>query len=200
MNTIEKANVLAYHRHLLHEPIEHFAKLGWCDSNSQQKRFEALTGLADLSNNVILDVGCGFGDLKPFLDHRFHDFVYLGIDHLPEFITEATRLHAHKPSTFFQAADFVTDGLPEVDYVLASGAFSYQTDNTIFLSRMIEKLYQVARKGLAFNLLDSETFRSGDLLKSYNRYEVLSFCLRLGNRVELVTGYLEDDFTIWMDK
>lgn len=200
MNALEKANVLVYHRQLLQQPINPAEKLGWNDLIAQQKRFEVLSKLADMSNSIILDAGCGWGHLKPFLDTCFHNFVYLGIDHLPEFITEAHQQCGHYKDTYFQQADFITDSLPHVDYVLASGSLNYQTENLMFPFLMIEKFYRIARRGVAFNLLDEEKFRSNNLLKSYNRFEVLSYCLRLAERAELITGYLEDDFTIMMYK
>jgi hypothetical protein len=63
-------------------------------------------------------------------------------------------------------------------------------------------MYQHAKKGVAFNLLDNDYHRypTDHVLKSYNRYEILSFCLRLAHRAELVTGYLPDDFTIMLYK
>jgi trans-aconitate methyltransferase len=200
MNTIEKANIIYYHRQCLQENKEPATVMGWRDAASQQKRFEALTSIASMSGSVVMDLGCGLGDLKPFLDQRFQDFVYLGVDYIPEFIDEATKRYAGLRDTFFQQADFTVDGLPHVDYVLASGALNYKTSNDLFVIRMIEKMYTLARKGVAFNLLDKEKFPPDDLLRAYHKHEILGFCLRLANRAELVTGYADDDFTIMLYK
>jgi SAM-dependent methyltransferase len=147
-----------------------------------------------------MDAGCGLGDLKPFLAQRFTNFVYLGIDMIPELIDAASRRFEHEKDTSFINADFTVDGLPEVDYVLASGSFNYQTDNEMFLYRAIRKMYGCARKGFAFNLLNEETYTPTEVIKSYNKYEVLGYCLRLANRAEMKIGYLADDFTIMMYK
>jgi trans-aconitate methyltransferase len=36
-------------------------------------------------------IGCGYGDLKQYLDQSFSDFTYIGIDQMPEFISEAKK-------------------------------------------------------------------------------------------------------------
>lgn len=200
MNVIEKANILYHHRQWLQQEQTDAQRVGWVDERSQQERFNVLATIANLSDQVIMDVGCGLGDLKPFLDKQFQHFVYLGIDLVPEYIQAAKQRFEHEKDTSFINADFTTDGLPEVDYVLASGSFSYQTDNEMLIYLVIEKLYDCARKGFAFNLLNEETYPSTEVIKSYNKYEVLGYCLRLANRAELKMGYLEDDFTIMMYK
>jgi trans-aconitate methyltransferase len=200
MDIIEKAHVIYYHRQCLKKKSNHASILGWRDDEAQQKRFEALCSIAPLNGTIVMDLGCGLGDLKTFLDHKFKDFIYLGIDHLPEFIEEATIRYGGLKNTFFQQADFTVDGLPQVDYVIASGALSYQTSNDLFVNRMLEKMYNSARIGVAFNLLDDEAVKSNNLLRAYNKYEVLGFCLQLARRAELITGYVEDDFTIMMYK
>ncbi len=200
MNVIEKANIVYHHRQWLQHEQTNVRRVGWVDESSQLERFKILATIADLSDQVVMDIGCGLGDLKPFLAQRFHSFVYLGIDMIPEFVDAANQRFEHEKDTSFINADFTVDGLPEVDYVLASGSFSYQTDNEMFLYRAIEKMYRYARKGFAFNLLNEETYTSTALIKSYNKYEVLGYCLRLANRAELKIGYLEDDFTIMMYK
>lgn len=200
MNVIEKANILYHHRQWLQQEQTDAQRVGWVDERSQQERFKVLATIADLSDQVIMDVGCGLGDLKPFLDKQFQRFVYLGIDLVPEYIQAAKQRFEHEKDTSFINADFTTDGLPEVDYVLASGSFSYQTDNEMLIYLVIEKLYDCARKGFAFNLLNEETYPSTEVIKSYNKYEVLGYCLRLANRAEMKIGYLENDFTIMMYK
>jgi hypothetical protein len=149
-----------------------------------------------------MDMGCGTGDLKPYLDQRYIDFSYIGIDHVPEFIEHANKKMGDDARTYFFSADFINDGFPIVDYIFASGALSYRCGNHVFPYSIIRKMYLHARKGVAFNLLDHDYHRypTDHVLKSYNRYEILGYCLRLATRAELVTGYLPDDFTIMLYK
>lgn len=200
MNTIEKANILYHHRQWLQHEVTPERKVGWVDERSQQERFQVLASIDDLTGQVVMDLGCGLGDLKPFLSDRFSHVIYLGIDILPEFIDTARQRFRNEKDTSFIHADFTVDGLPEVDYVMACGSLSYQTENELYLYQAIDKMYDCASKGVAFNLLNEETYPSTPIVRSYNKYEVLGYCLRLANRAEMKIGYLEDDFTIWMYK
>lgn len=77
MTPIEKATIIHYHRHRIESyPNEPPETLGWKDDESQIRRFEALSSVGDLKDCVVLDVGCGYGCLKTYLNHNFSDFTY----------------------------------------------------------------------------------------------------------------------------
>ena len=65
MDLIEKASVIHYHQHRIKTYRNGTVEaLGWRKQDSQTKRFEVLATVADLSGCSLLDVGCGYGDLK----------------------------------------------------------------------------------------------------------------------------------------
>jgi trans-aconitate methyltransferase len=199
MDLIEKATIVHYHRHRIAEFQHGTAEsLGWRSAFSQQARYQALIGVGDLSGASVLDVGCGYGDLKAFLDKHFSGFAYLGIDQMPEFIEEAKKRYANSTRTDFFRTDFSTAELPPVDYVLASGVLGYRCNAPNFYTDMIGKLYRSAQKALAFNMLDRSLFPQHDLLVGHDRVEILAYCRTLSPRVECLHGYLEDDFTVFM--
>lgn len=200
MDTLEKAKTMYFHRqHLKHhqDPWQH---VGWNTKEAQFKRYEALCTIGNFNGKVVLDAGCGTGDFYSFIKKQNPSVTYLGLDCLPEFIETANRNYSGQADVFFMQADFTSDGLPEVDYVVASGALSYQTNDMLFPYSALMKLYQVARCGVAFNLLDEDGFTSTEWLKAYNKGEMLKFCQRMATRAELITGYQPDDFTILMYK
>ena len=41
--------------------------LGWLNKHDQQVRFETLAKIADLNGKTVMDAGCGYADLYPFL-------------------------------------------------------------------------------------------------------------------------------------
>jgi len=91
MGTFEDSGaIFRYHRDMIrmHGPRSSFA-LGWRDEQDQQLRFEALAGIGDLNGKTLLDAGCGYGDLYPFLSERFKLSHYYGIDQIPELFEEA---------------------------------------------------------------------------------------------------------------
>lgn len=141
MNLIEKATILHYHRHRIGQFQQGTVEaLGWRNMNSQQLRFQALVKVGNLNGAKILDIGCGYGDLKAFLDSHFSDFDYTGIDQMPEFIAEARKRYDGQARTTFFQTDFSTAELPRVDYVIASGVLGYRCKNENFYTDMICKL------------------------------------------------------------
>jgi trans-aconitate methyltransferase len=199
MNLIEKATITHYHRYRIAEYSGGTVKaLGWKGEESQVKRFEALTAVGDLNGCTLLDVGCGYGDLKGYLDRSFSGFTYIGIDQMPEFIAEALNKYEDCADTFFYQTDFVTMAFPRVDYVIASGALGYRCDNPEFYADMIRKLYGAATRAVAFNMLDAAHFPQHELLVGYDCEQVVAFCDALSPCVKVVRGYLEDDFTVFV--
>ncbi|MCH8296584.1 MAG: methyltransferase domain-containing protein [Chloroflexi bacterium] len=199
MDPIEKATIIHFHR----SRIETFGggtveALGWRIPESQTKRFDVLAQVGDLSGRSVLDVGCGYGDLRNYLDQRFSDFVYIGIDQMPEFILEAEERHKDRADTHFFKTDFSTVKLPIVDYVLASGALAYRSDDPNFHSNMVQKMYESATRALAFNMLDEDRFPEHPLLTGHNLDEVVRQCQDLCPNVQVIQGYLEDDFTVFL--
>lgn len=199
MELIEKATVIHYHRHRIKEFDRGSVKsLGWKEANSQLRRFEVLLRVADLSGCSIMDLGCGTGDFKGFLDQRFSNFAYIGIDQMPEFIAEANGRYGHLPATHFYQTDFSTAELPQADYVFASGALGYRSENSSYYREVIARMYAAANRAVAFNMLDAARFPDHPLLVGHNTDEIEAFCNTLSPRVELITGYLEDDFTVFI--
>jgi SAM-dependent methyltransferase len=199
MNIVEKATVIHYHRHRIAQyragTVE---SLGWRGPESQLRRFEVLSGIGDFNDRSVLDAGCGYGDLKAWLDRRFTGFTYLGVDQMPEFIEQARQRWADKPDTYFVHSDFARVPMPESDYVIASGALGYRCANPGFYFETIARLYAGARIALGFNMLDVALFPPDDLLVGHDRGAVAQFCGRLCADVRIIDGYLPDDFTVFM--
>ncbi len=199
MDLLEKATVMHYHRHRITEfQAGTVEALGWRGTQSQLDRYRVLVNVGDLNGASILDVGCGYGDLKAFLDQYFSDFDYIGIDQMPEFVAEARARYGHCTRTTFYQTDFSTAKLPQVDYVIASGALGYRCKNECFYTDMIAKLYDSAKVAFAFNMLDKKTFPLHDLLVGHDRDEIIALCRALSPSVEWFDGYLHDDFTVFM--
>jgi SAM-dependent methyltransferase len=196
MTLFEKAAVLQYHRRRISDSGR--CALGWRTTDSQRLRFEALCRVGDLSHRKVLDLGCGYGDLKPFLDQRFTDVAYLGVDHMPEFIDEARRRHGHLPRTGFVEADILNAVLPQADYVLASGAMSYRSRNALYPFNLIRQMWEAATCGIAFNLLDANVFQATHVLCGQDPEETLAFCRTLDPGAQIIKGYVVDDFTVLM--
>jgi len=199
MNLLETATILHYHRHRMATYGDAAVEaLGWKGANSQSKRFEVIAGAANFDGSAILDAGCGHGDLKAFLDERFHDFSYIGVDHVPEFIAHAKARYAASQHTWFHSCDFSKLELPRVDYVIASGALGYRCAQPQFHLEMVRRMYQAAEQAAIFNALDAARFPAHPLLVGRDCEQLVAFCRELSPDVAVIRGYLDDDFTVCM--
>jgi len=108
----------------------------------QDLRFAALTRFVQGSGFSVLDFGCGLAHLLPYLQERFGDVRYAGVDIVPEFIDACRRKF---PSAKFGTIDEVE---PTHDYVLVSGAFNilYHPDAAMHQQLVFENLSALFRR------------------------------------------------------
>jgi SAM-dependent methyltransferase len=171
--------------------------LGWNGTTGQYARFEALTRIGDLAQCSVLDAGCGYADLYPYLRQRYAGVRYYGIEQVPELLEVAQARYPDAEGISLRSGDFLQEALPPTDYVLASGALNYRQRDPRFIYQAIETLYGSCQLGLGFNLLSWEPAGGGPLA-SYDPATILSFCHELAPRAELLEGYWEGDFTVFV--
>jgi SAM-dependent methyltransferase len=179
-----------YHRAMIahHGPDSSLA-LGWRGRSDQLLRFEVLAGIGDMNGCTVLDAGCGYADLYPFLENRYPELgAYHGIEQLPEMIARAGERY---PGIRLQQGDFMRNKLPTCDYVLASGSLNY--GQAIFPA--IRKLYSACTLGLGFNLLREI---SEGVLQAYDPDEIVAFAKTLAPKVSLRDDYSPEDFSVFL--
>lgn len=114
----------------------------------------------DLGKKInIIDLGCGYGSFYQHiqLTKQANQINYLGLDASHLMIQSAASLN---PTTQFERIDILnesTDHL-EADYVIMNGLFTEKRNLTwhqmhSFLLKMIEKAFSIAKKGIAFNVM-----------------------------------------------
>ena len=171
--------------------------LGWANLDGQQARFRALAQIGDLAHCSVLDAGCGYADLYPFLRQRYAGVQYHGIEQMPELLDVARARYRDAAGITLGGGDFLRTALPPADYVLASGSLNYRHRAPRFIYQAIEKLFGSCRLGLAFNLLSWEP-PGGGPLAAYDPADILAFCRQLAPRAELLEGYWRNDFTVFV--
>lgn len=170
--------------------------LGWRSVESQQERFKVLAEVGNLHNRSVLDEGCGVGDFYPFLRDQFPNVEYLGIDVNPEAIEAAREKH---PDAQFELTDFLEYEGEYVDFVLSSGALTFRIENHEEVYKdQIRKMYEMARIGVAFNVLDKEVILEDDEFVGYSPMEMYQFCRTLTSKIVLRHDYSDEDFTIYL--
>ena len=201
MTIIEKENIKQYHSvRLQNKNLSRSKMMGWTRKQVQQIRFKAITSLFNFNDISVLDLGCGDGDFKTYLDARFSNFHYIGLDLQESFITYAKERFIAHNNTWFYSIDFARCQLPKVDVVVACGALSYKCQDSNYYIDCIKQFYQSANKALIFNMLNQDYFESGQLIVAHNKVHIFEQCQKICNNVILKEGYLDNDFTVIMSK
>ncbi len=173
--------------------------LGWNATTDQMLRFEVLSDIGDLSNSSVCDVGCGFGDLAPYLDGRFTDVTYTGIDITPSLVAQASEL---RPDARFLCQDILADDFAERhDWFVLSGALNYRLeDNLAFSQRMLERMFALCERGVAINFLSSYVNFERELNYHHEPEAMFRFAKGLTRWVTLRHDYPLWEFTLYLYK
>ncbi len=198
LKTEDKSRIKEFYNRRLKK---HGAKSAWAvdwDSyNNQQSRFEVLVQIGDLNGKSILDFGSGLGDLYGYLSKHCKNFTYLGIDIVPEMVEEARKKY---PKGRFENIELDEVG-ESFDYVFASGSLTFNVEGgKNYYYKIIEKMYQHAKIGVGFNLLNKGFFDEDKLYLTYDPLKVLEYCKTFAKDVKVIFEYLQGDFTIYLFK
>lgn len=131
----------------------------WKSEASQQTRFEQLLKLIPPTSPSfsILDYGCGFGALLPFMEKEWRQgFSFIGYDISPQMISKAQELYGNRLNTSW--VNHIESSKTSVDYVVASGIFNVrlthsESDWMAYILDTLQHLDQLGQKGFAFNML-----------------------------------------------
>ena len=109
----------------------------------------------------MLDVGCGLSHLYERILARGIDSIdYAGVDLSERFLAQC---RAKFPAVPYFHVDLLETGesLPSFDYVIMNGVFTEKVDISFdamwdYMTRLVEKAYSLARKGIAFNVMSKQ--------------------------------------------
>jgi len=176
--------------------------LKWASKRAAEQRYEQIVADIDFEGKSILDVGCGFGDIIPYISAKTKKFEYLGIDITPEFIREAKKLYfGHK----FMVGNYFAKPLKEnFDVIVCSGALNANVkDNLDFRKKAIKTMFKHVKEVFVFNMVgrypQPKTSSKSNVWFA-NPLEILEYCLSLTKKVILRYHYHSRDFTIVMFK
>jgi SAM-dependent methyltransferase len=121
--------------------------------------FRQLTGIWNQPGPAsVLDFGCGYGALLGWLrGHGFDVARYQGFDVAEPMLAQARELHGTVPGATFTGADA---DLEPADYVVCAGIFNVKLDADAadwhrHVVATLDRVWPLARRGLAFNILTS---------------------------------------------
>jgi len=173
--------------------------LYWSSTGIQEIRFRVLAGIGIESGDSVLDVGCGFADFKGWFERQGGQLDYTGIDLSPDLLREAGKRHAD--ATLIEGDLFDMDfSERSFDWVILSGALNENLqDQGAYAYRVIARMFELCRKGVAFNLLDARHIR-GFGLQTHQPDTVFDYCRSRFPDCTLHDEYLKNDFTIYLRK
>lgn len=166
----------------------------------QELRFKVLSAIGIQSGDSVLDVGCGFGDLFGYLNKQGIKVEYTGIDLSPEIVEEGKKQYPLANFFIGELFDFKHE-LQSFDYVMLSGSLNEElNDDGIYAKKMISRMFECCRKGLAFNLLDARNkmIESCSDLQSFHPDEIVSFCGTLTEHCKFRDDYQDNDFSMYL--
>jgi len=199
MSIIDRMVIRRFHEMRTNENGEGSVRaLGYRHDEDQLARFAMLAGIGDMNDCLVIDAGCGYGDLRGYLEDKYPRLKYVGIDQSEAFLVIAAERYAELPATEFYLGDFCNTQLPPADYVLASGSLNYHSNEPDFIYQTISRLFTASRIAFGFNLLSK--IDSGGILVAHNADEITRYCRTLSANVVLHDNYFDGDFTVWMYK
>jgi SAM-dependent methyltransferase len=176
----------------------------WRGAPSQERRWDILFEIGDVSQASILDFGCGTGAMYASLRRRFdYGGTYVGAD-ISEGMLKLAR--GKFPGVRFETIDLFDPPAETFDYVFASGTFNNDhADAYEFLLAAIPRLFARCRKGFAFNLLSADAPRRVVELIYVDPMEIYDFCrhtvtplVTLRNDYRIEDEDIPEDFTIYL--
>ena len=104
--------------------------------------------------SVILDVGCGLGDLIDYLDKVTNgDFYYIGVDIAEKLISSAKEKY-FRPNVKFYVGDVFLDVFNPVDITVLSGALSFKTTGIEdYAYETMKRMFELSKEAACLNFL-----------------------------------------------
>jgi SAM-dependent methyltransferase len=199
----ESTNVLDAVRIYYEGRLQEFGAIArgvdWNSAESQANRFDELVPADALgSTTSLLDYGCGYGALLPYLRDRGWSGLYCGYDVSPSMTAAARQLNP-------DVAEFVDEAPAQpFERTVASGLFNVRLhfDDDVwhsYITTALDTMWELTTGAMAFNMLTSHSdadHRRQDLYYGDpGRY--LNHCLaRYSRHARLHHGYGLYEFTI----
>lgn len=200
MNDLDKIRIIDRYNQRL---AVHGATIATMASGTEARRdirFRVMTEIGLEPGDVILDLGCGFGDFVNYLDRHKLSVDYVGYDINPALVEVA---RARYPERRFEVRDVLHDDFPEFDYILSSSCFNLPLqyeDNYEFVKRLLYTCYKHVRKGVSIDFLSSYVdFHSKEGFH-YDPEKVFKISKSITKRVNLRHDYPLFEFNMYLYK
>lgn len=175
--------------------------VGWGSSKDQQIRFDILFRGIDPKGKTILDVGCGLGDLVPYLENiTGGDFNYIGIDIAEKLLEDAKKIYGENRKAFYIGDIFSID-LPQVDISILSGALSFKIDGIeTYAYASMHKMFDISKEAACLNFLSKYVDFELEKNQHYSPETIFTKAKSISRKVNMYHDYPLYEFTIQIIK
>ncbi len=174
--------------------------LRWKSKEAAEVRYKELTSDINFEGKNILDVGCGFADVIPFILKKAKNIKYTGVDLVPEFIKVCKE--KYKIYRFINSDYFAKPLLEKFDIILASGSLNSNTPYAVnFRKKAIKTMFDHANETIAFNMSGGHPQPKNEKGKGVyyaDSMDILNYCFAFTSRIIFRHHYRKNDFTIVM--
>lgn len=192
--------IRTYYEDNMAKGLPEYGVLGWESEEAQRLRFDMLLSSVDLEGKVLLDVGCGTGNLFEYIQSRGIRISYTGVDILEQMIDRAKSKNLGGE---FHHVDLFKDNIfrgRTFDVIYASGIFNLNLgNNREFLINALELFLDLSADAVVFNLLHCDSPDREDKYFYFHPDEVSTILDRFSDRigkVQFIEAYLKNDFTV----
>ncbi len=186
--------------------------LGWGSTEQQIYRFQQVQRIVDCTGRSILDIGCGFGDLKNFFFRANIEISsYLGWDINPDLIKAAKKIHKDSNKDFLVKnllEESLETPLANIGIMLGLLNFNYNNrdNNMDFTKEMLSHAFSSIDQCLVVDFLSSNlnpSYPREDCIFYHDPTEILDYAFSLTSNVRLYHDYApipQKEFAIVLTK
>lgn len=170
----------------------------WDDPQTQYLRFQEITKQLDMndSNNTLLDIGCGNGELFKYLNFHGYRGRYVGYDINEVLLSQARQrfqnIEVHCKDILAE------DPTQRFDYVVLSGLFNVNVGQTQeWVDSFIKRMFALTNQIMVFNMISTHVTYRDEGMYYRDPSEMLTFCIsNLSKRTTLAHHNLPYNYTV----
>ena len=156
-------SVVKHYEDCLVKHGDSYLGVDWPDADDANKRYKVMLDIITFKDTAgshvsVLDFGCGAAHLQQYiLDNNIQNINYTGLDISEKFVSLCKKKF---PQGVFYCADILDSKtvLPMFDYIVINGAFTEKRELSFddmweYLKQVLKKIFFLANKGIAFNVM-----------------------------------------------
>ena len=181
------------------------SSLQWSEFGTKE-RMEALVFNLELNGANVLDFGCGLAHFKDFLDEKFNDINYNGVDIVEKFIINNKEKYKNSVSCSFKKINKYQDVTLNYDYVFISGVFNILIKNSFQeqfdnIKEVLTYLFSLSNIALSINFMNKDVDFINDGSYHQDVLELYKFISSsLSKRFVINQSYMPYEFTVTIYK